>query len=53
MTVKYSVWEVGAGELGDVKVFEGTLEECLEDIHGDIFDEFYIVEPDGFTVYEG
>lgn len=38
--------------LGEVKVFEGSLNECLQFITDDEFDELYIVEPDGFTVYE-
>lgn len=51
MTKIYSVWEIEAGELEDAKVFEGTLEQCLAVVGNDT--DSYIVEPDGFTVYEG
>lgn len=37
----------------EVSVFEGTLEECLDYIGDNEDDDLYIVEPDGFTVYEG
>ena len=45
----YTVWVIEAGLFGDdLMIFEGTLEECLAIVGEDS----YIVEPDGFTVYE-
>lgn len=35
----------------EMVVFEGSLAECLAVVADDEFDELYIVEPDGFTVY--
>ena len=46
----YTVWTYDDATCDDEKVFEGTLTECIEYVDDDI--EFYIVEPDGFTVYE-
>jgi len=49
----YSVWTLDGLWLDDVMVFEGTLEECKAYVAEDEFDEeLYILEPDGFTVYE-
>ena len=45
----YTVWTYDDGCCDDVMVFEGSLAECLDYIDGD--NEFYIQEPDGFTVY--
>ena len=48
-----SVWMTDDLCCDDVMVFEGTLEECEVYIAEDEFEEeFYILEPDGFTVYE-
>ena len=45
----YSVWTLD----GLVMVLEGTLEECLAYVEDDEYpEELYILEPDGFTVYE-
>ena len=49
----YSVWMADDMFCDDAMVFEGTLEECLTYTAEDELDEMYIVEPDGFTVYEG
>lgn len=46
----YTVWTHDDMVCDDVKVFEGTLTECREYVDGDT--EFYIVEPDGYTVAE-
>ena len=45
---KYSVVEIET----DYVSFEGTLEECIEEIQGDIFFECCIKTPEG-TIYEG
>lgn len=54
----YSVKFYDDGLTDDVTVFEGTLAECLDYVHEaeadpdyDCFEELFIVEPDGFTVY--
>lgn len=44
----YTVWTYDDATCDDMMVFEGTLTECEEYVDGDV--EFYIVEPDGFTV---
>jgi hypothetical protein len=49
-TMMYTVWTTDYAVCDEVQVFEGTLEACLSYIDGDD-DEFYIVEPDGFTVW--
>lgn len=49
----YTVWMTDDAVCDDVMVFAGSLAECVEYIADDEFDEMYIVEPDGFTVYEG
>ena len=41
------------GLCDETKVFEGTLEECQTYLEDDEYDDCFIVEPDGFTVYEG
>ena len=46
----YTVWTYDDATCDDEMVFEGTLTECISYVDGDT--EFYIVEPDGFTVYE-
>ena len=46
----YTVWTFDDMTADDMAVFEGTLEACFEYVDGD--DDFYIVEPDGFTVVE-
>lgn len=43
----FTVYTFDEFVLDDVKVFEGTLEECREYV-GDS-DEFDIIAPDGFT----
>ena len=48
MKMMYTVWTFDDANCDDEMVFEGTLEECVEYVDGD--DEYYIVEPDGFTV---
>ena len=49
----YSIWMTDGFCGDDVMVFEGSLEECLAYIADDEYpEELYIVEPDGFTVYE-
>lgn len=45
---KYSVVEIETGYVS----FEGTLEECIENIRGDIFFEYCIKTPEG-KIYEG
>lgn len=47
----FTVWTTDYAVCDDVMVFEGTLEECLEYV-GEDTEEFYVVEPDGFTVVE-
>lgn len=54
----YSVKYYDDGISEDVTVFEGTVTECLEyvseaeaDPDYDCFEDLFIVEPDGFTVY--
>ena len=46
----YTVWNYDDATCDDKMIFEGTLTECIEYVDDDI--ELYIVEPDGFTVYE-
>ena len=46
----YTVWTYDDATCDDEMIFEGTLTECISYVDGDT--EFYIVEPDGFTVYE-
>ena len=46
----YTVWTYDDATCDDMMVFEGTLTECVEYVDGD--EEFYIVEPNGFTVVE-
>lgn len=48
----YTVWTYDDATCDDMMVFEGTLTECLEYVEADEDEEFYIVEPDGFTVVE-
>lgn len=48
----YTVWTYDDATCDDIMVFEGTLAECLEYVEADEDEEFYIVEPDGFTVVE-
>ena len=49
----YSVWMTDDLCCDDVSVFAGTLDECLAYVADDDFpEELYILEPDGFTVYE-
>lgn len=48
----FTVWTYDDATCCDVRVFEGTLDQCVTYVDVDT-DEFYIVEPDGFTVYEG
>lgn len=48
----YTVWTCDNATCDDMMVFEGNLTECLAYIKDDKYNEFYIVEPDGFTVYE-
>lgn len=48
----YTVWTYDDTTCDDMMVFEGTLIECLEYVEADEDEEFYIVEPDGFTVVE-
>ena len=48
----YSVWMADDLCCDETMVFEGTLADCLAYVADDEFDEMYIVEPDGFTVYE-
>ena len=45
----YTVWTYDDAACCDVRVFDGTLAECITYVNGD--EEFYIVEPDGFTVW--
>jgi hypothetical protein len=45
---KYSVVEIETGYVS----FEGTLEECINNIQGDIFFEYCIKTPEG-KIYEG
>lgn len=45
----YTVWVYDDACCDDVMVFEGSLTECLAYIDDNA--EFYIVEPDGFTVW--
>ena len=45
----FTVWTYDDGCCDDVMVFEGSLDECIAYVADD--DEFYIQEPDGFTVY--
>jgi hypothetical protein len=45
---KYSVVEIETGYVS----FEGTLEECIKNIQGDIFFEYCIKTPEG-KIYEG
>ena len=46
----YTVWTYDDMTCDDVQVFEGSLAECQDYVDGS--SEFYIVEPDGFTVVE-
>jgi len=46
----YTVWGADDMFCDEMQVFAGTLDECLAYVEG-FEDEFYIVEPDGFTVY--
>lgn len=48
----YTVWTYDDATCDDMMVFEGTLTECLEYVEADEDEEFYIVEPDGFSVVE-
>ena len=48
----YTVWTYDDVTCDEMMVFEGSLTECLAYVEDDEYDEFYIVEPDGFTVYE-
>ena len=49
----YTVWMADDLCCDEVMVFEGTLAECLAYVAEDEFpEELYIVEPDGFSVYE-
>lgn len=48
----YTVWTYDDATCDDMMVFEGTLTECLKYVEADEDEEFYIVEPDGFTVVE-
>ena len=48
----YTVWTFDDATCDDMMVFEGTLTECLDYVGDDVDDEFYIVEPDGFSVVE-
>ena len=48
----YSVWTYDDATCDDKLVFSGTLAQCVAYVDGDT-DEFYIVQPDGFSVYEG
>ena len=45
----YTVWTCDYACCDDVMVFSGTLADCLSYVDGDT--DFYIVMPDGFTVY--
>ena len=45
---KYSVVEIETGYTS----FEGTLEDCIKNIQGDIFFEYCIKTPEG-EIYEG
>ena len=45
---KYSVVEIETGYTS----FEGTLEDCIKNIQGDIFCEYCIKTPEG-KIYEG
>lgn len=47
----YTVWTFDDATCDDMMVFEGTLTECEAYVYG-FEDEFYIVEPDGFSVVE-
>ena len=49
----FTVWMTDDLCCDDVMVFSGTLDECRAYAADDEFDEMYIVEPDGFTVWEG
>ena len=44
----YTVWAYDYLVKHDIKIFEGTLAECLPFL--DDFDDCYIVRPDGHTV---
>lgn len=46
----FTVYTYDEMAMDDVVVFEGTLAECVAYVDGD--EELYIVEPDGFTVWE-
>lgn len=46
----YTVWMFDDACCDEMMVFSGSLADCLAYVDGD--DEFYITEPDGFTVYE-
>jgi hypothetical protein len=48
----YTVWTFDDATCDDMMVFEGTLAQCIDYVGDDEDDEFYIVEPDGFTVVE-
>lgn len=49
----YSVWTMDDATCDEMMIFQGTLEECIAVIEADEFGEdLYIVEPDGFTVWE-
>lgn len=48
----YTVWMEDDFVCEETQVFEGTLAACLEYIAEDESDGMYIVEPDGFTVYD-
>lgn len=49
----YTVWMFDDGLYDESLVFSGTLAECLDYVGDDEFEELFIVEPDGITVYEG
>lgn len=44
----YTVWTFDEMVMDDMKVFEGTLNDCLKYIDGD--DDCYIIAPDGYTM---
>ena len=48
----YTVWMADDLCCDDTMVFSGTLADCLAYTADDDCGEMYIVEPDGFTVYD-
>lgn len=48
----WTVQWINDDTMDDVVIYEGTLEQCKQYIAEDGGDDLFIVEPDGFTVYE-